>query len=313
MNEFEIISPEKMKGLRVFFGTSEYRTSHLHPEWELIWVLEEALSVGWRRQHLSLKSGDIFLFQPNEIHEFQKIEKPGVFFCVQISPDFSQNIPSVSLDTGLVSRSVSEGQLCRIRELLAGLADAYLHGGPYWELLCQGQGALLLHALLTHLPCRPLTALDTSNLTIRNARLSRLFKFVEENHTQKIKLSDFAAAEGCSLSYMSHFVKEALNQSFQDYVRSVRFRHACRLIDAGATSMLEVCMESGFSDYRYFSKTFQAFCGMTPAARCRKAKAVRQQPATPRSIRSVEHFCSEEEAEILFEKYLAPFLPSSEL
>ena len=80
----------------------------------------------------------------------------------------------------------------------------------------------------------------------------------------KIRLSDFARAERRSMSYLSHFVKEALGQSFQEYVNTVRFHCACKLIAAGQRRMLDVCVASGFSDYRYFSAAFQKRLGMTP-------------------------------------------------
>ena len=105
-------------------------------------------------------------------------------------------------------------------------------------------------------------------------RLLRLIRFVDANYTHKIRLSDFAEQEDCSVSYLSHFIKDTMNQTFQEYVNSVRFNHACQLIAAGNDSMLSVSVESGFSDYRYFSRAFQKAYGMTPAEYSRKAQLV---------------------------------------
>ena len=63
-------------------------------------------------------------------------------------------------------------------------------------------------------------------------------------------------------------------KTFQDYVNAVRFRKACKLIAEGKDSMISISMESGFSDYRYFSRTFMENYGMTPAEYRRKANAV---------------------------------------
>jgi hypothetical protein len=63
---------------------------------------------------------------------------------------------------------------------------------------------------------------------------------------------------------MSAFVKEYLNQTFQDYVKTVRFHCACKMIMNGKDTMQNVCVESGFSDYRYFSERFRQRTGMTP-------------------------------------------------
>ena len=82
-----------------------------------------------------------------------------------------------------------------------------------------------------------------------------------------------------------------MNQTFQDYVNSVRFRHACKLIAEGNLSMISISMEAGFSDYRYFSKAFQDAYGMTPAEYSRKSNTVITETASHiRSIHSQERF-----------------------
>jgi AraC-like DNA-binding protein len=116
---------------------------------------------------------------------------------------------------------------------------------------------MMFHLLLSRMPNHELTAEQSASMDKRNARLKRLISFVDENFMDKIRLSDFAESEGCSMSYLSHFIKDTMNQTFQEYVTSVRVGCACKLIAAGGKRMLDVCMESGFSDYRYFSKAFR--------------------------------------------------------
>jgi AraC-like DNA-binding protein len=152
------------------------------------------------------------------------------------------------------------------------------------------------------MPNHELTAAEASNMDKRNARLKRLIQFVDENYRNKIRLSDFVEAEGCSMSYLSHFIKDTMNQTFQEYVTSVRVGCACKLIAAGGRRMLDVCMESGFSDYRYFSKAFQKQYGMTPEAYSRNAQGGRGKNAVRRSIHSEERFYSEEESLMILEK-----------
>jgi AraC-like DNA-binding protein len=52
--------------------------------------------------------------------------------------------------------------------------------------------------------------------------------------------------------------------TFQEYVNSVRFNCACKLIAGEDRKMLDVCIESGFSDYRYFCAAFKKRLGTTP-------------------------------------------------
>ena len=45
MNELEIIHHGRIPGLTAFFNTVDYRTPHFHPEWELMWLLDNPLTV----------------------------------------------------------------------------------------------------------------------------------------------------------------------------------------------------------------------------------------------------------------------------
>ena len=77
MNELEIIHHRQIDGLSLFFDTVDYRTPHVHPEWELIWVLEQPLCVNCAAQRWVLQSGQMILFNPNEPHEFHKQGERG--------------------------------------------------------------------------------------------------------------------------------------------------------------------------------------------------------------------------------------------
>ena len=43
MREMEIVPHPQIEGIHVFFNTVDYRTPHMHHEFELVWVVEETL------------------------------------------------------------------------------------------------------------------------------------------------------------------------------------------------------------------------------------------------------------------------------
>lgn len=291
MDELEIVQFHQLQGLNIFVNTVTYRSPHFHHEWELLWVLDVPLKVIWQQKEYILQPGELALFPPRIPHEFQQVSGICTFLCLQISP------ANIALPTNLVTQDIllkpylNGEEYCSIRQDVLAIAENFFYREPLYELLCYGKSALLLHTLLRHIPSRTVTAEEAANEDLRNARLMRLTQYVEENFTHKIRLADFAAAEGCSVSYLSHFIKNTMNQTFQDYVNSVRFRHACKLIAEGKLSMISISMESGFSDYRYFSKAFQKSYGMTPAEYGRKANTIITETASHiRSSHSQERF-----------------------
>ncbi len=301
MDELEIVDHRQVEGLSIFLNTVDHRTAHVHPEWELDWVLEGELAVTGGQGEFRVSWGQLVLFGPNAPHEFHKAGEKCTILCFQIAPERLPDSRPMVVEGGTPENFLTERELDWVRNTLADTARAYFAGEEHYGLLC-----LVLHKLLSRLPCRVLTPEEAASRDRRNARLNRLIRFVEENYTHKIRLGDFAAAEGCSLSYLSHFIKDATNQTFQDYVQSVRFQSACRRIAAGEDRMLEVCMASGFSDYRYFSRAFQEQFGMTPEAYSRQTRRTRREPAQARpSLHSVERIYSRQESLALLDTLLS--------
>lgn len=274
MNELEIVQYHQMEGLNVFINTVCYRSSHFHHEWELLWVLDAPLKVTWQKKEFTLQPGDIVLFPPNLAHELHQTERISTFLCLQVASNI------LSLPAGIITEDIVLKEHLipeayhAVRQYALEIAECYFYKEPLYELQCLAKSALMMHILLKSIPCRSMTTEEAVNEDLQNGRLMRLTQYVEENYMHKIRLSDFAEQEGCSVSYLSHFIRNTMNQTFQDYVNSVRFRRACKLIAEGKLSMISISMESGFSDYRYFSRAFQDAYGMTPAEYRRKANTV---------------------------------------
>ena len=305
MNEMEIIRHRQIEGLTMFINTVDYRATHVHSEWELIWILDQPLSVTCDFRSFQVLPGQMVLFSPNEPHEFRKVASDCTFLCLQISEKILPPMPQIVVSDHLPHEWMAAQDYAWLQKTLAHIMQHYIRRNENYSLYCVGQSCLILHLLLSKMPVKELSAEEQIAIDKRNSRLKRLIRFVDENYMHKIRLTDFARQENCSLSYLSRFIKEVLNQNFQDYVTSVRFNCACKLIAAGQKRMLDVCMESGFSDYRYFSREFQKNYGMTPEQY--RHFAQKQQlltPAARHSLHSVERFYSEEESLKILEKFL---------
>jgi len=305
MKEMEIIQYRQIDGLSVFINTVDYRATHMHAEWELIWILDQPLSVTCDSASFQVQPGQMVLFSPNEPHEFHKVTTGCTFLCLQISSESLPAIPQIVIADHFPHRWLSREEYALLQKNLARVVECYLLREEHYSLYCIGQSCLILYQLLRRMPVRELSEEERTAIGKRNERLKRLLAFVEENYMQKIRLTDFARQENCSLSYLSRFIKEVLNQTFQEYVTSVRFNCACKLIAAGQKRMLDICMESGFSDYRYFSREFQKNYGMTPE-QYRQFDQKRQltAQAVRHSLHSVERFCSKEDSLKIIQKYL---------
>lgn len=308
MPEQEIIRHPQIDGLHLFLNTIVYRTLHVHPEWELLLVLDEHLIVAYEQQEYTIAPGQMVLLSPNQPHGFHKVQEGCTFLCLQMAPRCFPVSEHLCIDDICPAEHLTPREYQWAQGMLLNTMRAYLGRPAYYELLCTGNANLLLHRLLTRMPTRCMSPNEADDRAERNARLVRLIDFVDKNYMHKIQLSTFADMENRSMSYLSHFAKKMLNQSFRDYVNTVRFNCACKLIAAGNHRMLDVCMESGFSDYRYFSKTFQQKVGMTPEAYSRLPQAaVEDERKLHHSLHSKECFYSREKSLTLLSQFEAKY------
>lgn len=264
MSEVEIIRYGHIHGLSLFLNRVEYRTPHLHPEWELMWIMDGTLSVRAGDREYSVKKGSLVLFPPLFVHELSAGTTPAVFLCLQMTPSFLGLAESVTSDSILPGDFLAGDEILKVKRMLLGAALQYFERPLFFQMYCRGECTLLMHDILVRMPVRVLSAEETAVRNRKTERLKRLMDYVEEHYAEKIKLSDFADKEGVSMNYLSHFVKSSLNQSFQSYVNLVRFHAACILISSRKYRMTEVYRLAGFSGYKYFSSTFKARCGLTP-------------------------------------------------
>ena len=77
-------------------------------------------------------------------------------------------------------------------------------------------------------------------------------------------MDDLADRMNMSRSTLNRKMHELFNLSAKDFVQAARIKHACQLLRTTDMAAKEVAYACGFSDPRYFSKSFKANTGKTP-------------------------------------------------
>ena len=118
MNELEIIRHRQIEGMSIFFDAIDYRTPHVHSEWELIWIIDHPLAIACGQNEFVAQPGDLVLFNPNDHHEFHKTGETSTFLCLQISPKLIPNSPKWAVDHRVVNPHVTQEQLTQLKRSL---------------------------------------------------------------------------------------------------------------------------------------------------------------------------------------------------
>jgi AraC-like DNA-binding protein len=98
----------------------------------------------------------------------------------------------------------------------------------------------------------------------KSRRISKVCRYIEENISQKISLSDAASLVSMSDSAFSHFFKKQTSISFITYVNNLRVAKACDLLANTTLSASEICYDCGFNNKSNFIRLFTKRKNMTP-------------------------------------------------
>ena len=297
-DEFEIVRHLQISGLRVFVVTVNYRTPHMHRDYEINLILEGEIVLTCQNDSYTARKGQMLLLNPNQPHEFKTVSAGATALCLQISPKMLEtkgpSTADVVFDTITPFDFFGGDEQQSIKHLFFELAESYTAKPPFYETLCIGLTNILLYRLLTRLPLHHATHEEQRSIRKKANRLNRILAYADENYRYKVRLSDIAQAEGLSLSYLSHFVKDNFNQTFQDYVNTLRLNQAKSLLLSGGKSLLDVSIEAGFSDPRYLYKAFVQNTGMSPDEYRRRNVSVEANPLARQSPHSSETYYTNE-------------------
>ncbi len=105
------------------------------------------------------------------------------------------------------------------------------------------------------------------NNTHRHGYMSRVQKamlYIQNNFRNDIGLSDIADAASITPSYMSSIFSKECGVNFKEYLSTIRYDYAKKLLEYSDMTVTDICFESGFCDYANFERHFKERYAMSP-------------------------------------------------
>ena len=94
--------------------------------------------------------------------------------------------------------------------------------------------------------------------------ISAILKYLGDNFRSRLTLEDISEATHISKYYLCHSFKQHLNMTVFEYILAKRISYAKRLLVYSDMSISRISIESGFSDFAYFSNIFKKSEGLSP-------------------------------------------------
>ena len=267
-----------------YYVNVEMRSSiaHSHPYYEFILVRKGVCEYHANGGSFSLHPDEMVILAPGTVHtalcpaDAQSYER----LILQVDADFMEQVlrayvPNVRPAPPLYILRAEA--VCRwgIRELIERInASASVSDADFREQLYRCQlGELML--LTAHI-ARTTRAIVPS---ASSALLSDVTAYIQQ-HFREPELSVASVAQQFYISreHLSRVFKSQTGESISHYVTDLRmqeFRYGLMM----GKNVLPACLESGFSDYSSFVKSFRKLYGITPAEyREQLRSAMKQSP-----------------------------------
>lgn len=243
---------------------------HYHPEYELVYI--EGVS-GTRHvgDHISTYEGsDLVFIGPNV---------PHLNFDYGVKTDYREVVVQLS-EAFLKTSVLSLPELADVANLFERARQGISFGGAtkqrvgerLMQLSEQPPLQQLLHLLALFQELA--TTTDYTLLAARpvehaynpgeQARIRRLYQFVEENYQRPITLDEAADLTNLTKAAFCRYVKRMTRLTFTGFLNQYRVNRAKTRLFAGET-VTEACFGSGFESLSYFNRVFRTRTGENPS------------------------------------------------
>ena len=95
--------------------------------------------------------------------------------------------------------------------------------------------------------------------------ITGITRYLQEHLAEEISLSVLAEQFHLSPQYISQLFKSEIGVNFLAYLTNIRMEKAKKLLLSTSLSIAEVAEQSGYGDYRVFTKVFKKSEGVTPS------------------------------------------------
>ena len=93
----------------------------------------------------------------------------------------------------------------------------------------------------------------------------KITSYLQEHLCEEISLTLLSEKFHLNPQYISQLFRSEIGVNFLTYLTDIRMEHARKLLISTDLSITNIAMESGYSDYRVFTKVFKKAEGVTPS------------------------------------------------
>ena len=104
---------------------------------------------------------------------------------------------------------------------------------------------------------------ESAVIKYRHQLIPDCIQYLRENYSKKVTIEELSNNFFLSKSYLSSLFKKATGSGVVEYLQHIRIERACELLTNTTLSIAEISTQVGYTDYRFFNKSFKKITGVT--------------------------------------------------
>lgn len=241
---------------------------HLHNEMEILIVIKGSIIITIGLKKYKLEENDFIVINKNEVHSSEKTNEENICLAIEFNssiidifyPEFSK----ISFDCKSFEHETQSQQLLdKIRHHIACIIWGINKKDKGFQMDIWVHTIKIAKELLINFNSGELIE-DNKDNEDRTKRIHRIINFIDAKFEEGVTLDDIAKEEGVSPYYISHFIKDCLGISFQDYKNYKRIDKAEQLLTKTNNTIMDVALSSGFPSVKSFNNIFLKYYSTSP-------------------------------------------------
>ena len=235
----------------------KYFPPHNHDHFEIEIISDGCVIHDYNDLTFNAKTGHAYICTYNDIHSIKYLEEAKIF-NIRLSEGFID--PQLALV--LLSPAVSSvcyfnpEELSYIMTIAQTLKREQLNKPDFYNIRAK--------SLISDIIIMILRKSSENSVQIPSDNTLKATSIIIKNFKNPITLADIANELKLSPDHLGKLLKHNTGLSFNEFVNTLRIRHACNLLINSDLSVKEIAFACGYNSVEYFMRCFKKLNSKTP-------------------------------------------------
>ncbi|MCL2223238.1 MAG: AraC family transcriptional regulator [Oscillospiraceae bacterium] len=261
--ELEYVTRTAQTPLTCRIVSMENSSPHWHYEYEAFFVLRGSVTVHCEATTQRLAAGDIFLFNPSEIHSINQPEPNNLCLMLQFSPDIYSDIYNTRFRFELnTCKNISHEAIGIFQQTMAQIGLLLYEKPNGFPFYVRGRLFDFIGAMFKYLKYQVGQELEQP---VDLEDFDRIKLYIKQRFAEDISQTQMCRDLGLSRATLHRQLKKAGASSYKVLVNYYRVEHAKSMLRTTTSAIPYIASESGFASESSFYRVFKELTSVSPS------------------------------------------------